>query len=790
MKHILLLIICLMAGTIFAVNLQHVPPQTYMSGQDLQLMLEIQQGLEDITEINLYYRSVGDKRWMEEPAAQKTPGAVYYWAMIPGKYLTDQEVEYYFEVSLKLGTTEYFPPKDGIAPPYKVVPKGMTGDLSDGFVLLSDDTPANTDDGYMLAVSYYAIQDAVDPSSIEVWVSGKNVTADAQISAPTIVYRDHKPSPGVKKAVIKAKQGNKDIHSEIWATEVLPGNGKVAKPFTYRGAINFASNYYSASEEAVSETLPPSDATSWADLYGSYGILDLTANIYASSLESKNKQPVNRYTFGLQIPHLDIFAGDYSPTLSQYTLNNKNIKGIYSRLYSRYLTLAVAHGQSVRKTHTDVEVDHLNHPGLYSGTFKQEAFGARLQFGNESGAMMGFNVSRHRDIISSLDKEYYLDEGATEAEDYYSTMARDNLVASYDLSINLPDQNVLLGGEIAGSMLNKNTIPGPMTQEDIQDWSGEELPIDPSDYSSIIIINKNMEPFLPSRANLAWNAYFRSLIWNNFLNVQYSQTGQSFNAFGASYQMNDSSVLSFTDQINVYRYLVLSGGLNLTEDNLMSHKSETNKYTNWYVQSIIRIPQAPYLKLAFYNNMGKNENNEEIEAPFTPYERKAMNMSVGIGYNFNQLAQVPTQLDISYRTGNDNSTLNNIDSTDNLNNSLNITMNNRFSVIPLTTQFSMSLNNQQNKLADMKTNNSSLLFGAGYGFLDNRIKPFTNYRMVSLGGDQDKRNYGYFTLGVEAYPFQDFSLTSDVAFNSFSSDNDTETDYNSTTWRVFLTQRF
>lgn len=793
-RELLIIIFSLLLGAVFAVDIQHVSPQTYVFGEDLQLMLEVQQGMEDISEITLNYRIQGESRWYEEKAVQKTPGAVYYWAMIPAKYLSENELEYYFSIELKQGATQDFPPQDGITPNYKVVPKGMTGELSNGFVLLTDDEAATADEGYLLAVSFFELEEEIDPQTIEVWVGGRNVTANAQISPPTILYRDDKPQAGIKKAVIKAKRGSQDIHSPIWATEVLPGSGKTSRPFTYRGTVNFASNYYGSSLDEDLYSLPKSDAAAWTDMYASYGILNVQTNLYVSSLEHSNQQPVNRYTFGLQIPHLDIFAGDYSPMLSQYTLYNKNIKGVYAKLYSRWASLLFAHGQSVRKTTSELNVSPVAGEVLKSGTFKQEAIGGRFQLGNENEIMVGLNFSRHRDIISSLDKEYYMlsytPAGSTITDTLYSITPRDNFVLSADLRINVPEQNVILGAEVAGSLMNKNILPGPMSEHELEDWTGEEMIFDPSDFSDLIIINKNLEPFYPGKANLAWTAYLRTMIWNNFLNMQYSQTGPSFHAFGALYQMNDSSTLSVTDQINIYRYLVLSAGLNLTEDNLMGHKSETNKFNNWFVQSIIRIPQMPYLKIAYYHNQGENEDNSDIESIFTPYTRDSHNLAFGIGYNLTQIAMVPTQFDISYKMGSDDYKLNSITNSDNENSSINFTMYNRFATLPLTTQFSMSINDQQLKISDRKNKNQSFLLGAGYGLWDNKIKPFANYRIVSVDQDPVKTNYGYFTLGVEAYPLKDLSITTDLGLSSFNSDDDLAEDYNNTTWRVCLTQRF
>ncbi len=798
-KIVSLLLFSIIVIFTYAVSIQHASPLSYGFAEDVKLMVEVVDGLDNISSMKVYFRNEGEVPWMSEAATQESPGSVYYWATIPAKYFSDLQMEYYFEVQLTDGSVENFPTLDELTPKYTLIPKAMEGELSDGFVLLTEEESISADEGYMLAVSFFPLEEDIDPASIEVWVGGRDVTYAAQISAPTIMYKEDNPTPGMKKAVIKAKQGTKIIHSNVWLTEVLPGSNKRALPFTFRGAVNFASNVYDYSDPAVTPGVSDNDAASWADLYGSYGILNMQANLYVSSLEKSNKQPVNRYTFGVQLPGLDLFAGDYSPNLSQYTLYNKNIRGMYARFYGRVGSLTWAHGQSVRKTTNETIILNASGRDLKSGTFKQEAIGARIQVGNDSGLSMGLTASRHRDLISSLDSLYYkvtyTPAGADTTTAIYSTMAQDNAVVSFDMKINMPDNNMVIGAEIAGSILNKNTIPGPIDDATINEFLGSgDFPVNPVDYKDLFVVNKNMEPFLPGKANLAWTAYYRALILNNLINVQYSETGASFNALGASYQLKDSRNLTITDQLNLGRYWVFSGGYSMSGDNLMSHKSETNTYNSWFVQSMLRINKLPYLKAAFFNNAGENKENKEIQGttPFQKYVRNSKNMSFGMGYNIVQIPYVPTQLDISYRTGFDDSKLNNVYQTDNESNGLNITMTNRYTSIPLTTQFSISTGDQKQKITTpiVENDNQNLFFGASYSLWENRIKPFANYRIVDYSSLSGDLGYNYFTLGLEAYPIKDMVISTNLGFQSFSNANDSSKDYGSTTWRVLLTQRF
>jgi len=111
-------------------------------------------------------------------------------------------------------------------------------------------------------------------------------------------------------------------------------------------------------------------------------------------------------------------------------------------------------------------------------------------------------------------------------------------------------------------------------------------------------------------------------------------------------------------------------------------------------------------------------------------------------------------------------------------------------MIPLTTQFSMSLNYNKNILLNTRDKNNNLFFGAGYGIWDQSLKPFINYRTVGLGGDQVQQRYSFFTLGLEATPLPDLLVNTSLGTQNYSNNSSNAKEYNSFTWRLLITQRF
>jgi hypothetical protein len=384
-----------------------------------------------------------------------------------------------------------------------------------------------------------------------------------------------------------------------------------------------------------------------------------------------------------------------------------------------------------------------------------------------------------------------------------SVSPRDNLVLSVDARLNIPDQNVILGVEVAGSVLNTNTIDGPITSEQIQEYASELDFVNPEDLAELFVINRNMEPFMPSTNNLAWMAYFRTFFWNNLFSINYNVTGSAFNSLSTYYQQNDTQVLSISDQFFVGRFLALSGGYNVTTDNYSKTYAETSRSDAWFIQSLLRFPNLPYLKASVFNTNTQNTNNPDVQdaSNFQSFNRNANNISVGLGYEFQMIPIVPSQLDITYRLSKDNKKVGSADDLiyENFSNSINISMSNRLGIIPLKTQVVFSLANQERDLGvtapgadpqQFKDDNYTIFARAEYVLFKNRLIPYLSYRRVNLSGDQADQSFDYITLGLESIPIRNMSASTSISqkYHRFADDNTQDND--SFTWRFQISQRF
>ena len=804
MKQILFIFLLLCLGSFLTgISIEHFSPKSYSFGSDVELRLRIEDGFEQIKTATIMYRPVGKTTWQKLVMKSEPTDQLWLVGELKAADLKDYDIEYYFEVQLLDGTVTNLPAVNAPEPRYKLSPGMVTGEKSNSFILLSDDEDADQSGDYILAVSFFDVAEEIDLGSIRVWVGGKDVTNASTITDNAILYRDSSPAAGDVRSMVSAKVNGKDVHSELWTTRVKGGKGFRFLPSNLRGSANFVSNVYDYNTDNPlpgPETID--DATGRLDMYGNYGMLNLQTNLLVSSLESSNKQPVNRYTLGFELPLLDVYLGDYSPNLSQFTMGNKNVRGLYSRFHTKFLSLVWSHGEMVRKTFSDLEDANGNPLGFGTGTYKQEAIGARFQMGGDSGFQLGISGSRNRDIISSqnpMDFAYYTVSGDT----LYTVNPQDNAVLALDMRFNMPDQNIILGGEIAGSMHNKNTLPGAMSDETFNDFVGDDFPIEiaPSDLADFFIINENVEPLMPGRQNVAWTGYLRALLLGNYLDLRYTETGPAFRSQSSYYLANDTKQIQLNDQINILNMVYLNGGLSLTQDNLSETKEQTNTTLSWNAQATVRIPRLPYFKAGFFNNDYSNEENTEIipTNPFVPYTRNSQTISLGVGYNLAMIPVAPTSLDLTYRSGTDDSFLNEpeVMQYKNLNNSINLTMTNRFKAIPLKTQILFTLYNQKRDETGnaavyplFDNQNSNVSIGLDYLLFNKILRPFFQWRLLSLSGDQNPQSYNYYTLGVEAFPWKNLSVSTELGKQYYKNNDDSSQDYDNLTWRLLLNQRF
>lgn len=812
MKYSLLLLTLLSISLLSAIVVNHIPPSGYEIYQQQELRVEIMQGWADISEAQILYKFRGEAQFTQVTMIKESPEGVWLSGYLPVASSADKVFEYYFKFILNSGAVETLPVLEAESRPFILQPKVKPGELSEDFILLSEEGSVPARDGYVLAISWYALEGMLDVNSIKLFIKGKDYTKRAEITSNMLMYKNELPTPGVTTAFVTATTlEGKKIYSQTW-TNVIKASGNITQlPLNLRGSVNAGTNVYSISKDVDAVSFGANNDDGWAslDMYGEYKKLQLQSYTYLSTLEDEDIQHVDRFRLGILLPFWETYVGDYSPDISSLTMSNKNLRGVYSKLYSKYIGFSFAHGEMIRSIKGEVNqsASTPTDTKYYAGTFKQEALGARLRLGMEDGFSLGINTTRNRDIISSLDKKY------VKSDTTQIAFPHDNLVFSMDAKLSIPAQNIILGIEGAASLYNNNILNGPIDVDSLESYIDEKPPINPADFQDFFIINTNMQP-LPMSADfdpnslIAWQAYLRNFWLNNLININYSEVGASFRSLSTNYLQSDVSQFSISDQYNYRQYAFLSGGFNRIADNLSKNRLETNIYNSLYLQGMFRIPRYPYLTASYTTSNSKNEHNTEIDSVdtslYNPYKRKSNMISFGIGYEFDMLPIAPTTLDLGWRTGFDNekrprSTDAFVKFYDNEVESISLSLISRFIDVPLKTQIAISNNMQERKyyetpsdtLFTKKDNgNFNLQLKGEYRLFENMLVPWAEYRTTLLGGDQEKQTYNYISLGADARPIESVTVSTSLGWQIYSNKDIDNVDYTTTAWRLNVSYHF
>ncbi len=747
--HIIILIsLCsLLAAT---VTLKHNPPLSLSPGSEQILTLEVIEGIDDVDEVNLFYRQFGSQSFISVLMTRDTGIQPLFTAQIPD--IIEQGIEYYFEVKQLNGSIETLPASQPDLNPYRLQAAAAEAP-SDDFILLSPDSPSvpeNTD--FIIAVSYFAMMDEIDVSTIQVLFDGNDITERATITGNMLSLRMEKVPAGRHSFQIKAEtMSGKPIVSRSWQTKVS-GREAVRLPMNMTGHVRFTGTYDNTDYDKESDDNKRGD---WdIKVKSQQRWFNMFTKLYLTSEENSDRQPLNRYTFGIQVPHFELLLGDDSPYFDSFTMNNKNVRGIHGDLNLDGLRLKVLYGESKRQIDGEyVENTDGTHTIRETGTFKRNTFGFRTEAGTRSTFLWGLSVVKNKDERFSLDEKEVIN-----SDGVHVNTPKDNLVIGTDMQLATFRRAFVLGAEAAVSFYNRDTYDGAMTKDELNDYlygeeSTDEFPLDPESVEDLIVINKNMEPIEPGKSSLALRLYSQLRVYRNFLSISYSEIGSAYNSLSASYLQNDASVLSVTDNVTFWdNQIQLALGVNWQEDNLAEQKESTNESLNWFTQLTVGPRGLPALRLGY--SISTNENDaEEIESKL---DQTVTQMNFGLSYDAIGLSAVPTLFSVGYDVSNGESDMYN-NYEDNMS-TISLSAVSRFRDLPVKTVLQFSTTSQDfdqeynNPIDDpnnasatqLVTEESNTAYNTLYGrmdwkFIEDRLKPFWSISWTTVSGDSDSK---------------------------------------------------
>lgn len=790
MKYILSLImissVLLLAADIVP---QHYPPATLRRTGETAVILNLLGDTDNLQEIIFSYRVIGEHSYQEKTRDRTEIISQEVVFQLPRLAAPATGYEYFFTIRTPLQDLT-LPENQPRINPYRVL-AASAENMTNRFILLNPVTDVAPDQDLVFGVSMYNLENVIDMSSVALYLNGRDITRLSTFTPPLLVYTISEPSAGTYSFQIRAvAKDGKPVQSPLWNYSIIEKPTFMDNlPLDIGGQAIFTSNLRndldSKDDDSASVKEVKSDAAFRLNLHGRHNWLAFRSRLYLSSLESSSRQAINRFTLGFSVPHLDLDIFDSTPNYGTFLLSNNNVRGVSGRAHWGGLSLQTAYGELNRS----VDGRELGDSGGFTaGTFQRNTFAGRIQIGDYRAMSIGLGFAKTKDRIASLDEKYYLKETAEQRDTLSETMVspKDNLVLGSDLRWSIDDQRIIIGAEVAASIYNSNIIDGPLDKDTLEDYLGESIPFDPEDFETFIVINKNVEPIIPSRASMAYRIYSNMFIAGNFFTLSYSEVGASFRSLSSAYLQNDARILSITDNISLFNnQLLLDGGFNLIRDNISKQKEAKTTNLNWYVQSFFRPRNLPYLRA------GYNSSSFSDDLDVSQVDQQMGTLNLGTGYQFTQIPFSITSLDVGVNLSDDK------DRTEaeafNLKRTgFQISIYNSLKDIPLVTRFNFSntVHKEQGPIDKDDNYFRSFSLRNEYTLFRNKVRPYLNLRFSTLGGEQEDLTIANYELGSHYNPLKRTSINTAVELTTRDYKDIPDMDSSIFTWKLSITQRF
>jgi len=317
--------------------LYHVPPDNVSSGEQVKIIVSLFSDSR-VLEAKLFIRSANSLNYIEEDFS--FTGSSWQFD-IPGDRITQIGLEYAIVFRLDDGSTVAFPRGDPLKNPFNLVigpPKKRSRSFerrksyfqdskefqSKDFLVLSPEPGSTIAPGdELIAVSFFNIPD-IDTTSIKITIDGQDFTSLASIGGGIISLIPGAQDPGPHSIIVESMtKYDQPIRPLSWMFNTNKGEWSIMDEISYNGKVDGRVSSQASGEQVVS----------YSEMNGKFN-LDLkwagfkgTARL--NTRESPFAQPLNRFSGNLYFgKYLNLFTGDFYPSLSQFTIDGRRVRGM------------------------------------------------------------------------------------------------------------------------------------------------------------------------------------------------------------------------------------------------------------------------------------------------------------------------------------------------------------------------------------------------------------------------------------------------------------------------------
>ncbi len=596
-----------------SVSIEYSPTEILRASNTLPIELTINNfsGV-PVREVNVFYRWVGESRF--DMLRMGNEGFSYYAQIDVGKK-DGQMLEYYFRIAYLDGSAETYPSGTPTTPLLKTaIQVGRTYDEQIFIISPEPDEQIMSND-VVITASFTQFASDVDIEKTKMYLDTWDVSQYLLKYNDFISFAPKTIPAGRHKIRLELFDENSNlVASREW---YFTGLASPTLPVT-ENELNMSGRFFA---ETRQEDLRDGDYSnaynqSGLSLRGIYNNWQFGGRLYLSNQEKSDRQPVNRYSgFARAIfwndRSFELDFGDTYPRIHPLIMQNIFLRGVYSRLYLKFLNVDFATGKTIRAIESE---------NSFPGTYQRNILSVRPSFGSGENFQVGLTYLRGKDDPGSID---------------YGINPKENAAAGLDLFLGFDQQRVVFEGSIGASAYNRNIEGGSIPYDTLKNVFDD---LDEKYYDlakKFITVNQ----YLIVRPGLAYQARLILRYYNNNFSFIYESVDEDYYSLGQPYLLRDNRGFHVVDNINLIKNQVfLSLGYRQYHNNLQDDKSHTTTNRNFNVNlSYFPLGNLPEITIG-YNNYSRDNgvSKDSIESILNrPEDNQTNSINFATGYRFN-----------------------------------------------------------------------------------------------------------------------------------------------------------
>ncbi len=700
-------------------------------GQPINVVADLRNST-NVSDIILAYKPFGGTEFVKQEMLITASSAS---AKIPAEDIKPPYIEYYLQIDLKDGSTQTYPLGiDEGTVPLQVNVTAFSEKDKEIIVLSPNNGEYLTPNDFLISISFLKAPDSIDIKATKVFLNDNDISSQALVAGDLIIFSGENfpesASLGAKSLKIEVYDKDGNLYNTITRSfEIVSKEAaqEISNQFAYNGSLR---------AEARNETFN-NGSTGYgnftANLNGSYDVWKVNGFLYVTNEEKSTLQPIDRFSFLIQASDiLNIQVGDVYPRYPNLILDGKRVRGFNGSLNLGFFNLQTSVGEITRKIEGNIiqkysaanaplesnviQIDTNKYGSPYAsvnlGTYSRQLFALRTSFGSGQNFQWGLSYLHGKDDPGSIE---------------LGARPQENAVFGTDLKFALDDQNILVTGQAAFSMMNSDISTGTLSDAQIDSvfGPGSFFNVDPDAVKRIrdilgtfITVNQYIGPLNPGElSSLGAEGAVSLNYFNNSLKGTYIYRGNNYISFGQNYLRNDVKGINLFDRIRMIdNQVFLTIGFENLQDNLQKTKIATTTYKTLST-SVSYFPRAdlPNFTLGYY----KYDNKNGLSTADPANGQYAVNdvtnrVSFNVGYNIDWYVRHSAALSLSTSTRDDNS----LSNSDANYTSVGFTVNS-FWLSDLSSTFNMIY--YTSKVSGIKFDYVTLSFGGKYSLMENKL---------------------------------------------------------------------